>query len=141
MPTYFSGLNSPLLILFLVEILAGCEGQRQLLFISTTAPDVTTHATTHDPSGTTKAITLGSLPRFNSAEPEDVYTPLQRAVMTEESDRVSSLIRRGANINEASSSGKTPLHYAVMIHSLAMAELLLKNGARVDAKIMSGRHR
>ena len=54
--------------------------------------------------------------------------------MTEESDRVSSLIRRGANINEASSSGKTPLHYAVMIHSLAMAELLLKNGARVDAK-------
>ena len=138
MPTYFPVLNSrtsiPLLTLFLAEIFAGCEGQRHLLFISTTAPDVTTHATTHDPSGTTKAITLGSLPYFNSAEPKDVYTPLQRAVMMEESDKVSSLIRRGADINEVSSSGKTPLHYAVMIQSLAMVELLLKNGAKVEAK-------
>jgi Ankyrin repeats (3 copies) len=128
-----------LFALALVETLAGCEGQRYLTSISITAPDATTHATTHDPSETTNAIILGSLPHFNRVEPREIYTPLQKAVMTEERDIVHNLIKKGADINEASASGKTPLHYAVMKQSYAMAELLLKSGARVDIKDNVGR--
>ena len=119
--------------------LAGCDGQRYLTSISITAPDVTSHATTHDPSGTANAITLGSLPNFNRMEPREIYTPLQKAVMTDEVDMVSNLIRKGVDINEASASGKTPLHYAVMTQSLKMAELLLQSGARTDIKDQVGK--
>lgn len=118
----------------LLVTLTGCQGQRYLTSISITAPDVTTHTTTHDPSMTTKVIVLGSLPRFNSIEPKEIYTPLQRAVMTDDFDEARILITKGANINEPSSSGKTPLHYAVMTKSFALVELLLKSGARIDLK-------
>ena len=118
----------------LIQTLAGCDGQRYLTSISITAPDATTHATTHDPSGTTNAIILGSLPNFNRLEPREIYTPLQKAVMAGEVGMVSNLIRKGVDIDEASASGKTPLHYAVMKQSLKMAELLLQSGARIDIK-------
>jgi len=118
----------------LLETLTGCQGQRYLTSISITAPDVTTHTTTHDPSMTTKVIALGALPRFNSIEPKEIYTPLQRAVMTDAFDEARVLIRKGADINAPSSSGKTPLHYAIMKQSFALAELLLKSGARIDLK-------
>lgn len=54
--------------------------------------------------------------------------------MTDDFDEARILITKGANINEPSSSGKTPLHYAVMTKSFALAELLLKSGARIDLK-------
>lgn len=72
-------------------------------------------------------------------EPREIYTPLQKAVMTDEVDMVSNLIRKGVDINEASASGKTPLHYAVMTQSLKMAELLLQSGARTDIKDQVGK--
>lgn len=51
-----------------------------------------------------------------------------------DADKVKSFLDEGADVNEESESGYTPLHYAAMENSKDVAELLLAKGAGVNAK-------
>ncbi len=51
-----------------------------------------------------------------------------------DADKVKSFLDEGADVNEESESGYTPLHYAAMENSKDVAKLLLAKGAGVNAK-------
>lgn len=51
-----------------------------------------------------------------------------------DADKVKSFLDEGADVNEKSESGYTPLHYATMENSKDVAELLLAKGADVNTK-------
>ena len=58
------------------------------------------------------------------------FTPLHGLAEEESLDLAQYLIDRGANVNAANADGITPLHLAAWPE---MAELLLRNGARLEA--------
>ena len=68
-------------------------------------------------------------------------TPLVRAVLNNRVDIARLLISRGAEVNHADNLGMTPLLYAASIDfgDAEMIELLLKSGARPDARNRDGR--
>ena len=55
------------------------------------------------------------------------------AVKNNDIETALSALENGANINARDRKGKTPLHWAVYMEYLAMAEFLLKKGADPDA--------
>jgi len=61
-------------------------------------------------------------------------TPLTAAVSGHHVDIVRLLIERGADVNRADATGRTPLHYAAAVDfgDTAIAEMLLKAGAKSD---------
>lgn len=65
-------------------------------------------------------------------------TPLMRAVIGQQVDIVHMLIARGADINEADTSGSTPLHKAALLGNTALVQLLLDHGADTHATNSGG---
>jgi ankyrin repeat protein len=68
-------------------------------------------------------------------------TMLSRSVLNHELELAKMLIARGANVNATDKLGMTPLLWAASsdFGDPAMVELLLKSGARADAKNRDGR--
>jgi len=68
-------------------------------------------------------------------------TMLSRSVLNHELELAKMLIARGANVNASDKLGMTPLLWAASsdFGDAAMVELLLKSGARADAKNRDGR--
>lgn len=64
-------------------------------------------------------------------------TPMHRA--TKSPKVLQAMIKRGANVNVADTSGNTPLHWAVRAHNVDSVKLLLEAGAKVDATDKEGR--
>jgi len=64
-------------------------------------------------------------------------TPMHRA--TASPKVLQAMIKRGANVNVADTSGDTPLHWAVRAHNVDSVKLLLEAGAKVDATDKEGR--
>lgn len=62
-------------------------------------------------------------------------TPLMMAALRARVDAMKALIARGAAVNR---SGWTPLHYAASSPSAAPVQLLLEQGAQVDARSPNG---
>ena len=70
-------------------------------------------------------------------------TPLQIAVLSQElhfaiyhghEQIIEALISKGANINVRDSNGFFPIHKAVMNDQIAIVEILLRNGANIEAE-------
>jgi ankyrin repeat protein len=82
-----------------------------------------------------KAITqqlLGhcaSLPELLSAGNTDQDTALHLAVWGDHKSTVELLVQHGADVNSTNKNLETPLHFAAKVGSLAIAKLLLKEGA------------
>jgi len=55
-----------------------------------------------------------------------------------DADKVKSFLDEGADVNEESESGYTPLHYAAMENSKEVAELLIAKGADINTKNNDG---
>lgn len=70
----------------------------------------------------------------------DGLTPMHWAAIGNRVEAARAMIARGANVNHADKRGYTPLHYAASIDfgDSAMIELLLKSGAKADAKTGEG---
>lgn len=101
------------------------------------------------------AIALGDVSNIEtliSQKPEQVgavnhenYPALHFAVRLNQTDAVQTLLNADADVNLRNRSdfvgsvGETPLHVATMENRLAMAELLIKFGADVNAKDENGR--
>lgn len=67
-------------------------------------------------------------------------TPLDAALSRKKSVLVRELVRRRANVNKENPSSKiTPLHIAAALGMTAEVELLLQNGAKVNARDIGGR--
>ena len=68
---------------------------------------------------------------------EGDITPMHRA--TDTPKVLEAMIKRGANVNVADTSGDTPLHWAVRAPNVASVKLLIAGGAKIDAKDNEGR--
>ncbi|MDP7518467.1 MAG: ankyrin repeat domain-containing protein, partial [Arenicellales bacterium] len=77
-------------------------------------------------------------------EPPTAKTPLWKAAMFGEIEPAKQAIADGADVNAKGERGLTPLHFAVVAAldsgDNKVIELLIENGADVNAKIVSGRH-
>jgi ankyrin repeat protein len=69
------------------------------------------------------------LTREQAATPDEA---LDRAVVARDLAGARAAIGRGANVNQTDLSGSTPLHSAAWRGDLAMAALLVEQGARVN---------
>jgi len=65
---------------------------------------------------------------------DDEYEPLHFAVLDGNVDRVIELIGRGIRLDNFDELEKTALHYAVEIEHFQIANLLIENGANVNAQ-------
>ena len=70
--------------------------------------------------------------------PNKTATPLADAAMRGEMQAVRSLIAQKANVNVAQGDGMTALHWAADRGDVAMAELLLRAGAKTTAVTRAG---
>lgn len=96
-----------------------------------------------------EAVRNGDLSRLEKlleggADPNcerDGVLPLQYAVMNDEIKAARTLVRHGASVNRRSPDdlGYAPLHIAASLGNIAMAEMLLRNGAAADVRDASGR--
>ncbi|MFK7749478.1 MAG: ankyrin repeat domain-containing protein [Kordia sp.] len=86
---------------------------------------------TNDESATvtTNKVTVTSIVKVNS---------FCIAIAKGDFDTVKKMIQFGENVNKTS-NGKTPLMYAARYNRVDIINLLLENGAKVDAKDNSGR--
>ena len=82
---------------------------------------------------------------INAARPSDGWTPLVAAAAAAHAETVDLLLRRGAAVNAASTTGSTGLHLVCGIlgrgrrpGEIPVAEALLKAGAAVNAKDRDG---
>ena len=66
--------------------------------------------------------------------------PVADAVMRGDLEAVRTLLRDGADVNEAQGDGMTGLHWAARHDDVAVARLLLYAGANVEAKTRIGAH-
>ena len=98
-------------------------------------------------SGATKCLKFLSKTSFNVnvRESKNGCTPLHSIVSfcnldraEEIDDCLKHLIKNGANINAKEFLGHTPLHYAVLSGSTALAQILIDNSAYVNAKNKKG---
>jgi len=65
-------------------------------------------------------------------------SPIMRAAASNQVMVLNTLINAGALVNRADKDGMTPLHYAVLGDGLAATALLLRNKAKIDAKMGNG---
>ncbi|MGE3277862.1 MAG: ankyrin repeat domain-containing protein [Vicinamibacterales bacterium] len=65
-------------------------------------------------------------------------TPVADAAMRGDLDAVRTLLRDGADVNQAAGDGTTPLHWAAMRSDRALADVLLYAGANVKATTRLG---
>lgn len=96
-----------------------------------------------------EAVRRGDLKRLEKllaggADPNcerDGVLPLQYAVMNDEIKAARTLVRHGASVNRRAPDdlGYAPLHIAASLGNIAMAEMLLRNGAAADVRDASGR--
>lgn len=70
----------------------------------------------------------------HSPRPVQEWTPLQKSIVCEDIETMSRLLRDGANPNERTSRGNTPLHLACMEGLFSFADLLIDRGACVNAR-------
>lgn len=63
---------------------------------------------------------------------------LYKAVANKDLDEVKSLIDNGADLNECSSNGNTPLHKAIMLENIPAVRLLIINRAQLFIKNKKG---
>lgn len=70
-------------------------------------------------------------PELYDAKSDDSWTPLHFAT---DLDLAKRLLAKGADVNTRTNDGLTPLHLAANDGSADLAELLLANTAKVDAK-------
>jgi len=61
------------------------------------------------------------------------YSPLMLAAMFDDKDSILTLIKRGANVNQQSNSGRTALHIAALYGNIDACATLLDNNANIDA--------
>jgi Ankyrin repeats (3 copies) len=66
------------------------------------------------------------------------FSPLIEATIANKIDVVALLLEYGAAINNADTTGRTALHWAVDNHNLALCELLLANKADANAYTTAG---
>jgi ankyrin repeat protein len=78
----------------------------------------------------------GALP--NPKQGHYTETPLSCAIESDHLNTALVLLRGGADVNFAGSSGVTPLHSAAANGNLPAIRLLLKRGARLEAQSRSG---
>ncbi|CAM5139442.1 unnamed protein product [Natator depressus] len=70
---------------------------------------------------------------------EDSRTPLLRAVAANSLLACEFLLQNGANVNQADSAGRGPLHHATILGHTGLACLFLKRGANLNAVDMEGK--
>jgi ankyrin repeat protein len=71
---------------------------------------------------------------FRSSEPRAAATaPLEQATLEGHTETIKGLIAQGKDINARNIRGQTPLHLAAMKGNSDVLQLLLENGAQVDA--------
>jgi|TARA_B100000678_G_scaffold6732_1_gene5715 ankyrin repeat protein/thiol-disulfide isomerase/thioredoxin len=96
-----------------------------------------------------KAVGKAIKPVAEAAKPEPPTAKapdasLWEAAMSGEIELAKKAIADGANVNAKKEDGQTPLHFAVVAAldsgDNKVIELLIENGADVNAKIVSGRH-
>jgi ankyrin repeat protein len=83
-----------------------------------------------------QAIAVAQLPKEGDGEPsrpEGGFTPLLHASMSGDLESVKALLAAGANINQASADGMTPLSVATVKMNEAVALHLIERGADVNA--------
>jgi RNA polymerase sigma factor (sigma-70 family) len=68
----------------------------------------------------------------------DDFTPLFAAVLERQDNVAAYLLSKGANVNAVDGNDWTPLHRAATQGDLAMVRLLVKHGAKIDAKGAGG---
>jgi len=56
------------------------------------------------------------------------------AIIAQDAERVSTIIARGANVNQEGNGGQTPLHLAAECDAVDCVSVLLKHGADVNAE-------
>ncbi len=91
--------------------------------------------------GAARAGDLGVIERHltggagvDAVDPVQGVTPLISAALTDQTEAIELLIRRGANVNGLSNDGGTALHAAAFLGHENAVELLVRNGAKVNAK-------
>ncbi|MEX2466716.1 MAG: ankyrin repeat domain-containing protein [Gemmatimonadota bacterium] len=83
-------------------------------------------------------VTMGLAMWVTAATPPDA--PIADAAMRGDVDAVRSLVRSGADVNEAQGDGMTALHWAADRGDVELARLLLYAGANVEAGTRIGRY-
>ena len=66
------------------------------------------------------------------------HTPLMRAALDGNTERVKELVHQGANINQRDENGRTALMFAVINRHYETMKMLLEYGADVNAKSNKG---
>jgi ankyrin repeat protein len=84
----------------------------------------------------TKLIEAGA--RVNDRD-IDGYTPLMRAIESDNLALASTLIAAGADVNAKNEDGKTPLMMAIDNHNIHLIKKLIEAGADVNAKDEDGK--
>lgn len=79
---------------------------------------------------------------LSAAAPDDLVstgeTPVADAAMEGDRDTLRSLLKDGADVNDAQGDGMTALHWAALKGDVAIADMLLYAGASVRAKTRIG---
>ncbi|TFJ95904.1 molecular chaperone protein [Platysternon megacephalum] len=70
---------------------------------------------------------------------EESRTPLLRAVAANSLLACEFLLQNGANVNQADSAGRGPLHHATILAHTGLACLFLKRGANLNAVDAEGK--
>ena len=129
-------------------VLVGCGESKQSA--PTETPPAEPVAEAAKPTTPPKAVSAnkgadparGINPAKTTAKAPDAS--LWEAAMSGEIELAKKAIADGANVNAKKEDGQTPLHFAVVAAldsgDNKVIELLIENGADVNAKIVSGRH-
>lgn len=70
----------------------------------------------------------------NAKSDLDRSTPLHVAAATNSPDAVTKLLTLGADVDAITSGGMSPLHAAAAVGNIAIAKILIRNGAEISLK-------
>ena len=65
---------------------------------------------------------------------ENNRTYLHNAVLQDNKNLITELIRNGAEVNIPDTNGETPLHYAAKYFNKDIVKILIENGADINAR-------